>query len=499
MMRRALLALYALLIALSARPLRAASPDPKRAEAAERFERAIRLVNAGDLSGGLAEFQRTYALEPSVVVLYNVGLVYGELQRPVDAVRALERALKDPGALEPAELERARAALRQQAERIGRVELLANVQAGVVEIDNIEAAALPLTGPLEVAVGAHTVALISPGFAPLRRELVIAGGQTVQASFELVPIQASLAHLAVDCTVPAADVVVDGQRVGKTPLVATVTVTPGSHKVEVLRAGYRPSAQSIELQEGATGRLTMTPVLDPSALNDQGTLSIQASETQAVVSVDGESPRLLSESLRIPYGAHRIRLERGGFLPAERDVDVPLAKTRTLSVVFEPTPETRANYVASAGRQRTVAGVTTGVGAALAVGGTVFALVQQGKLPAAQQHLAAVNDSFERFSERACDFAMPHVDPAAESNCIAELEAAEANVHDIELARTIGWVTAGAGALVTATGVVLLLTRDDPHKYDEKPNERRLSAYSKLRITPALGPQALFLSATGVF
>src|SRR5262249_52833848 len=70
------------------RPAPAAPPqDPTRAEAAERFDRAIRLVNDGDLTSALAEFQRAYALVPAVIVLYNVGLVYAALNRPVEAAR----------------------------------------------------------------------------------------------------------------------------------------------------------------------------------------------------------------------------------------------------------------------------------------------------------------------------------------------------------------------------------------------------------------------------
>ena len=501
MMPHALLRMAALAIMLaSTRALSAAAPDPKRAEAAERFDRAIRLVNAGDLSGGLAEFQRTYALVPAVVVLYNVGLVYSRLQRPVDAVRALEKALKEPAALGAAELERARSVLREQAELIGRVELLANVGTGEVEIDNVKAAELPLAGPIEVAVGAHTIALIAAGFAPLRREISVASGQTVQASFELIPIQASLAHLAVDCAVPAADVLVDGQRVGKTPLIATVTVAPGRHRVEVTRAGYRPSAQAIELQDGATGHLTINPVVDPSAYGEQGMLAIRASEAQAVVSVDGDSSRPINDPLRVPFGAHRLRLERGGFLPAERDVDVPLAGTKTLSVVFEPTPETRADYVASAQRQRTVAWVITGVGAALTVGGAAFALVQQHKLPTARSELSAVNQEFVPGSGAACDFSIQHPeDPSAESHCVARLQDAQSNVHDTEIARNVGWVTAGVGAAATVTGVVLLMMRDDPKKYDQPPSERRLSAISALRIAPTIDRQQVFVWAAGSF
>src|SRR5258708_18321124 len=76
-------------------------PSPGNAEAAERFDRGLRLVDQGDLSGGLAEFQRAYALAPLTVVLYNVGLVLAELGKPVEAARALWQVIAHPEALTP--------------------------------------------------------------------------------------------------------------------------------------------------------------------------------------------------------------------------------------------------------------------------------------------------------------------------------------------------------------------------------------------------------------
>src|SRR5271165_6830938 len=104
---RASLALPACLAVLSLAPvLRAQSVDTARSEAAERFDRALRMVNSGDLSGGLAEFQRAYALVPSAVVIYNLGLVNAALNRPVSAARALEKALSTPDALRPEYVQR---------------------------------------------------------------------------------------------------------------------------------------------------------------------------------------------------------------------------------------------------------------------------------------------------------------------------------------------------------------------------------------------------------
>jgi hypothetical protein len=62
--------------------------------------------------------------------------------------------------------------------------------------------------------------------------------------------------------------------------------------------------------------------------------------------------------------------------------------------------------------------------------------------------------------------------------------------------RAVGWVGAGVGGAVMITGFVLLLTGDNPHKYDAKPSERTLGGLS---VTPWFGPGGGSLSVHGAF
>jgi hypothetical protein len=464
--------------------------DP-RVEAAERFDRGVRLVNAGDLSGGLAEFQRAYALGPLPVVLYNVGLVYAALHRPVDAARALAQAIVRPDALRADYVERARTVLREQLEQIGQVTISTNVRGGRVEVDNVEVAQLPLDAPLDVASGAHVMGVVAPGYAPGRKEVVVAARERVEVRLELIPIQGLLAHIAVRSRVPAADVFVDGGRVGKTPLEATVSVPPGPHHVEVRRAGYTTAARDVDLQEGAAAELTLEPVVDPAALAvEGGWMDIRSSEQQAVLRVDGEDVGLVGDRVRVPAGPHRIHLERAEFFAAERDVDVPRGGSLDVPIVFVPTPEMRVRYVAGAQSRRTWSWIAIGTGVALAAGGVTLALVEQAQIAGAQSNYDAAVAAYQAGSHQPCDPMAPSVFPYPDV-CVARAQDALTRLNSLETTRTIGWVLAGAGATALVTGAVLLFTGDDPHRYDSRPAALAPSWH----LVPAAGAGGAFLLA----
>ena len=70
-----------------------------KGEARARFDRGLSLFEDGDNAGALAEFKRAYELIPNSLVLYNIGLVYAAMGRPVDATDTLDKVLKDPGSL----------------------------------------------------------------------------------------------------------------------------------------------------------------------------------------------------------------------------------------------------------------------------------------------------------------------------------------------------------------------------------------------------------------
>src|SRR5579864_2115407 len=99
--RRALAVSFAVsILSLSPRAGHAQQPAPgdaAKTEARTRFDRGLALFNDGDNAGALAEFKRVYELIPNPLALYNVGLVYAAMGRPVESVDALDKVVANPG------------------------------------------------------------------------------------------------------------------------------------------------------------------------------------------------------------------------------------------------------------------------------------------------------------------------------------------------------------------------------------------------------------------
>jgi hypothetical protein len=362
-----------------------AGPSPAvKAEARERFDTGLHLFEKGENAGALAEFKRAYQLIPNPVVLYNMGLVYAAMNRPVDALDALNQFLADPGAA-TAEQKHATEVRAEQEKRIAQLVILTDHPA-TVEVDGVEVGHTPLSKPLRVASGSHVVAVEAPGFLGSRREVTLAGQLTETIAMAMQPTDTRMAQLVVTTAIPGAEVVVNGKRVGATPLPASVAVPPGKVNVELQRAGYVTSAQTIALDEGARGELTFSLAEDPAApASVRGRLVVVTNEPGSEVTIDGGERRPLVGPLSLPVGPHHVRVERVGYVYTDRNVEVVNGQDASLDVILTPTNETQERLDASRSTRRAVAWSMLVGGVAIAAASGVVAVLGNNALPGARR------------------------------------------------------------------------------------------------------------------
>ena len=200
------------------------SPEARK-EAAERFDRGLKLFNQGENAGALVEFKRTYELTGDPTTLFNIGLVYAELKRPVEAVDALDTLLKSGAKLGPEQRKKAERIRAEQQTFVSFLQVESQ-RPGDIDVDGVEATHTPMSGTLRVAAGHHVVGAVAAGYPPSRKTIDIAGGETQKLDFTLIPGEAALGHLALHCALPAAAVWVDGTESGRTPLIADAGAQP---------------------------------------------------------------------------------------------------------------------------------------------------------------------------------------------------------------------------------------------------------------------------------
>jgi hypothetical protein len=396
-------------------------------------------------------------------------------------VETFDQLLANPAGLDAGRLGRAKDERARQLALIGEITVTATVEGASVELDGFDVGKTPLPAPLRVASGTHVIAMMAPGYAPMRKQVTVAGSAKDPLVFELLPSDTQPAHLVLKTALPEGDVLVDGHVVGKTPLAASLALPSGAHVIEVRRPGYGTAKQDVTLGAGSTGELALEPQVDPTALaREGGYLALNVSEKEATAFVDGQPRGVYTSPLRLPHGVHLLRVEHAGFFPFERKIEVPKGSTKTVTVELMPTPEARDAYRSRTVTQRTWGYITTGTGAVLTAGGVTFLVLnkidQSTKEDAFQKQVARNQPGGE------CD-----VTTERPPDCQAAVDITLRELQSSRAREKYGWITAGLGAASVGLGLVLLFTNDDPNRYEPKPES---DVFGRLRLSPSILPGA---------
>jgi len=390
-----------------------------------------------------------------------VGLVYAAMDRPVEAADALERYLSQAGQKASPEQRRQATNVRdEQAARVARV-LVVTDHPATVEIDGVEAGHTPMTEPMRLPSGAHTVAVLAPGYQPTRRQLTLAGKVTETLTLALLPTESGAAQLVVSTPLAGAAVWINDKLVGMTPLPASVAVTPGDVRVELKRDGYRTASRVLRVDQGATAKVELTPEEDPSApAATKGTLRLAlAGAGSTDIAVDGASRAGGADGIALPVGPHALHVQRAGFEPYSSSVQIEAGRTTTLAVNLVPTLETRARDEEAAHGRRVLSGSLLGGGLAVAVGAAVYVIATHGDVSSAQ---ATLNKQLDLEKDPADLCYVPPTGPTTASYMLNMCALRKSNDQDAlnsaKLKRTLGYVGIGVGAVVAGVGGYLLAT-----------------------------------------
>ncbi len=164
---------------------KAPAPAARLEQARDTFRRGVSAYKQGDYRAALAAFHRSYELSENAQVLFNLGETYWQLHDHAGAMNAFVRYLERGEAIAPSRrsaLEQRVAALR---ERVGRVEVRAEVGAAL-SLDDEALGPAPLAAPFFVGAGRRRFAA-APGVA---RTVDVVGGDELAVDLRAAPAPA---------------------------------------------------------------------------------------------------------------------------------------------------------------------------------------------------------------------------------------------------------------------------------------------------------------------
>jgi hypothetical protein len=258
-------------------------PADPREEARELFATGADLVKAAKWSEALSAFERSFALVPHPVTLFNIGACERALGSNARARRTLTRTLAldregSSGALPESARSDVAAFLAEIAAILVTVDVHLDPPSATIAVDGrpleqTAAGAVPtLTaglaapGPgqappsadfrLELDPGAHVLVLSRPGFEDVVRRETFAKGRAASLDLVLARLDGAL---EVRADRAGSAVAVDGVDVGAAPI--TVRRPAGRYHVAVRKAGYVTFETDAVLEPG--GRIDLSAPLAP--------------------------------------------------------------------------------------------------------------------------------------------------------------------------------------------------------------------------------------------
>lgn len=144
--------------------------------------------------------------------------------------------------------------------------------------------------------------------------------------------------LTLRCNPAQADVFIDGEKSGQTPLPGPLALSAGEHTIRVSRPGYTPFIDVFRVKAGA-----LTP-LEVELIPISGVLRLTVENKAAHVFVDdkyvGDSP-LESE---LTTGAHKVRVELAGHTPESFSVTAIAGQVIERTVTLQELPADQNPY-----------------------------------------------------------------------------------------------------------------------------------------------------------
>ncbi len=195
----------------------------------------------------LADYERSYEIEPNPALHYNRGRALEFLARYPEAVDALERFQAEAPADLKAKVPDLDAHMVDLKSKVATVSITTNAAGARILLGGHEVGRAPLPRAIRINAGPTTLEVFAEGYVDYRKEVDLKGGEATPLDVALSS-RDTASYLVVKSSVVAARVSIDGKVVGLVP--AEATLTAGPHPIHLEHDGYSNADTQVVLRAG---------------------------------------------------------------------------------------------------------------------------------------------------------------------------------------------------------------------------------------------------------
>jgi hypothetical protein len=145
------------------------------------------------------------------------------------------------------------------------------------------------------------------------------------------PKPATAPGLLVHSATQGADVFVDGQKVGTTPMVQPVPMSPGEHTIKVVKPGFAPLIDVFRVA-GKTTRV------DADLVPIAGVLKVNCNVENARIFVDDKFSGQAPTTVEVQAGPRVIRVVKGGYKDQTQKIVAVAGEEISVDISLEELP-----------------------------------------------------------------------------------------------------------------------------------------------------------------